>query len=77
MRGWLMFLFGVCLLLSATQCAECALDDASEHADPDDCAPALRIALGPAAGLELEAPQPARLAASAPAAYRIPRPPIA
>ncbi len=78
MRRWTLLLLSLCLLLSAVQCAECALDDAGDHVDSDDIAPALLHAASPgASGLVLDAPQPAQLAASAPRAQRIPRPPIA
>ncbi len=77
MRRWTLLLLSLCLLLSAVQCVECTLDDASDHVDSDDVAPALRAACPGACGLVLDAPQPERLASSVPPAHRIPRPPIA
>ncbi len=72
MRNGLLLLVGLCVLLAAAQCAECALDDASEHADSDDLAPAIRPA--PLQARAIESAQPAPLAASASPLHRIPRP---
>lgn len=77
MRRWMLLLLSACLLLSAVQCADCALDDAGDHVDSDDAAPALRAAFPGAGGLVLDAPQAASPLAFTPPAQRVPRPPIA